>query len=240
MCTVTIFYKGNNDFILTSNRDEVPNRKALNPDTYLIKDTKVLMPKDKLSGGSWIGVNEKNRAVCLLNGGFDIHERKAHYRISRGVVVNDFLSMSNINFVHEYNFLDIEPFTIVIADWNTSLNFYQVVWDGEQAHFSQLGLDLYIWSSSTLYSEAQKKERLKWFNAFKPIRQKNSEIILNFHKTAGEGNLDYGTVMDRGIVKTTSITQIEKTGDEIKMIFENLNTSEITIKTFKLSALINE
>ena len=76
MCTVTIFPTRNNDFVLTSNRDETPNRISLKPDFYNIEDTKMLYPKDKLAGGTWIGISEKNRVICLLNGGFKIHKRQ--------------------------------------------------------------------------------------------------------------------------------------------------------------------
>ena len=47
MCTVTIFAKGDNDFVLTSNRDEAPNRVSLPPDFYSVKNTKMLFPKDE-------------------------------------------------------------------------------------------------------------------------------------------------------------------------------------------------
>ncbi len=35
MCTVTYLPLGNNDFILTSNRDEQPSRETLEPKEYL-------------------------------------------------------------------------------------------------------------------------------------------------------------------------------------------------------------
>jgi uncharacterized protein with NRDE domain len=85
MCTVTLIPKGTNNFVLTSNRDEAPNRHTLSPDFYNIENTKLLFPKDEVAGGSWIGVSEKQRVLCILNGGFEKHERKATYRLSRGV-----------------------------------------------------------------------------------------------------------------------------------------------------------
>ena len=241
MCTVSIFYKGNNDFVLTSNRDEAPNRKALSPDFYTINSTELLMPKDEQSGGSWIGASAKNRIVCLLNGGFTLHKRQTAYRQSRGVVVTDLLTATDIEAtIESYNLEDIEPFTIVIADWNTDLKFYELVWDAKQKHFQQLPLETKIWSSSTLYTEDKKQARRDWFQDFKSKNELSSSALLAFHKTAGKGNQDFGVVMDRGVVKTTSITQIEKTDASLVMRFNNLNTSEKTIKTFNLAEIINE
>ena len=227
--------------MLTSNRDEAPNRIALNPDFYTINDTKMLLPKDELSEGSWIGVSDKNRLICLLNGGFIIHKRQEQYRQSRGVIVRDLLAAEGIeDSVETYNFKDVEPFTIVIADWNITLQFYELVWDGIEKHFTKLPLEPRIWSSATLYSEDKKQTRLEWFNAFKSEKQLTPESALEFHKTAGTGNIDFGVVMDRGHVKTTSITQVEKNENGVSMRFENLNTSETVTEVFNLLEVVNE
>ncbi len=241
MCTVTLIPKGKNDFILTSNRDEAPNRTSLVPDFYSVKDTKMMYPKDELSGGSWIGVSEENRLICLLNGGFVCHERKTEYRMSRGVVVIDLLACKNVvDTIAQYNLDDIEPFTLVIADWNIDLKFFELVWDGTQKHFTELPIESKIWSSSTLYNETMKKERLNWFEDYKTENELDSKAMLNFHKTEGQDNNDFGIVMDRHYVKTTSITQIEKIKNVIKMRFNNLQTNRSSIKSFQLSQTVNE
>jgi Transport and Golgi organisation 2 len=241
MCTVTIIPKGKNDFVLTTNRDEAPNRTSLAPDIYLVEGVKMLFPKDELAGGTWIGVSKKNRLICLLNGGLICHERKAEYRMSRGVVVNDLLASEDIVVsIEDYNLDDIEPFTLVIVDWNTSLKFFELIWDGQQKHFSALALEPKIWSSSTLYSEAMKQKRLQWFNEFKIANELHSASMMNFHKTAGHDNKDYGVIMDRHFVKTTSITQVEKKEDIIDMQFHDLQSNTVSIKTLKLQQTVNE
>jgi uncharacterized protein with NRDE domain len=241
MCTVTIIPKGKNNFVLTSNRDEAPNRPALPPSIYRVNDTKMMFPKDELAGGTWIGVSEKNRLICLLNGGFICHEKKTDYRMSRGVVVNDLLASEDVVASIETYYLDnVEPFTLVIADWNMDLRFFELVWDGLHKHFSILPLEPKIWSSSTLYNDKMKKERLDWFKAYKSKNDLDAKAMLNFHKTAGYDNQDYGVIMDRQYVKTTSITQVVKMEDDIKMRFDNLQTNDVTLKTFKLPQTINE
>lgn len=240
MCTVTIIPKGKNDFVLTSNRDEAPNRISLVPNFYTINETKVLFPKDELSGGTWIGLSEKNRLVCVLNGGFSFHERKSGYRLSRGVVAKDFMTSEDLkNTIDAYNFEGIEPFTMVIVDWNPRLRFYELVWDGSK-HFKELPLEPKLWSSSTLYSEKMKAERQSWFTDFKSENILSANTLLKFHKTAGENNDDYGVIMNRGFVKTTSITQVDKQDDVVDMRYENLEDNDITSKTFLISQIINE
>ncbi len=241
MCTVTIIPQGKSDFVLTSNRDEAPNRSSLSPELYTIKNTTMLFPKDELAGGTWIGVSDKKRLVCLLNGGFSFHERQAEYRMSRGIVVKDVLASDDIAAsIESYNFIGVEPFTMVIVDWNLDLQFMELVWDGSQKHFNQLPLEPKIWSSSTLYSTTMKQERLQWFEDFKKKNVLNAESLLNFHQNTKNDNDEYGVIMDRGFVKTTSITQVEKSNDSVEMRYTNLNTKETAVKVFKRLEVINE
>ncbi|TYB79250.1 NRDE family protein [Bizionia myxarmorum] len=227
MCTLTFIPKGNNDFILTSNRDEASNRPTRSPDFYIDNHVKLLYPKDEKAGGTWIGVSEKSRLVSLLNGGFMAHEHGGTYRLSRGVVVKDVLCATDfLNTIETYNLIGVEPFTMVILDWENDLQLYQLVWDGNTKHFDQLPMEARIWSSSSLYTESMKSLRETWFKNFKENHDASAENWLKFHTTTEKDNLDFGLLMDRKIVKTTSITQIEKTNQLLKMWYLNLQNQE--------------
>lgn len=224
MCTVSFIYKGNDEFVLTSNRDESPNRETKKPAFYNVSDARLAFPKDAIGGGTWIGMSDQKRVVCLLNGGFIKHKRLPKYRHSRGIVVNDFLITKNIEkTVAAYNLDLIEPFTIVIVDWNESLKVLELVWDGEQKHIQSLPLSIpHIWSSSTLYTEEMKQLRRDWFEAFQQKENLQANSLLKFHKTAGIGDPNVDVIMDRVVVKTISVTQIEKTDDSITMNYHDI------------------
>ncbi len=225
MCTVTLVPLQNNDFVLISNRDEAPSRISTPPESYSYKNTQLLYPKDVESNGTWIGLSEKKRLICLLNGGFEIHERQASYRQSRGLVVKDLLSCDIIKeTVENYNFDDIEPFTMIIVDWVKTLEFQELVWDGKEIHFKTLDKKPHIWSSSTLYNSNMRKERMQWFKTFKDKNELSPDSLYVFHKTAGKGHPDYSVVMDRGFVKTTSITRVEKENEAVVMKYEDLSS----------------
>jgi len=241
MCTVTLIPTGKKSFVLTSNRDEAPNRKTLPPDFYSVKNTKLFMPKDEVAGGSWIGVSERQRVLCVLNGGFKMHERKASYRLSRGVVLKDLLIAKNFDeTINAYNLEGVEPFTLVIVEWNSIMKFKELIWDGKDKHLSSLPLKPIIWSSSSLYNAKMKKERLQWFEDFKKDLELTSSNILKFHNTAGKGNEDYGVIMDRFYVKTTSITQISKNDNDVIMSFENLQTKEKSNHKFQFPISVDD
>lgn len=234
MCTVTLVPTQENSFILTSNRDEAINRKTLLPEFYQIDNTRMLFPKDAVAGGTWIGVSDKNTMICLLNGGFEIHERLVTYRESRGVVVKDLLGADDLkNAILAYDYKGIEPFTIVAASWQSDLEFFELVWDGKEKHFRILEKETYIWSSSTLYTAEMKKTREDWFDIFEQQNVLTSDTLLDFHKNAGVGDKDVDLQIDRGFLKTRSITQIVKNVEELTMRYENLQNEEVNTVAFE-------
>jgi uncharacterized protein with NRDE domain len=224
MCTVTYLPLGNNNFILTSNRDETPLRKTVLPKEYLENGVELTYPKDVLAGGTWIGLSEKKRLVCLLNGGFEIHERKASYKMSRGVLVKKILSEKNaVSFIHTFNFKGIEPFTLILVDWFERLKAYEVVWDGETTHFKELSQEPKIWSSSTLYTEDMKAVRRAWFADWLLENQQFSQDkILEFHQNENLGSKETSPKMKRAFVETVSITSVKKENKKVTMVYENL------------------
>ncbi|UKM66275.1 NRDE family protein [Flavobacteriaceae bacterium GSB9] len=241
MCTVTIFPLENNDFVLTTNRDEAPDRNSLAPSFYTFQGAKLLFPKDEQSGGTWVGVSEKKRVVCVLNGGFEYHERQLEKGKSRGLIAKDILAAENaFETTAIYDLENVEPFTMVIADWNTGLKFIEWVWDGKKKYFRDLPMEIKMWSSSTLYSPKMKAERLQWFEEFKKNNALSADTLIAFHKTAGNGNNDYGVIMDRGFVKTTSITQVVKQKKKVEMAYKNLQNNKASKVLFKLPETVNE
>jgi hypothetical protein len=223
MCTVTYIPIDNEHFVFTSNRDESPMRKTIPPKEYIENGVKMIYPKDELAGGTWIGLSEKNRLVCLLNGGFEKHHRNSYYRMSRGIIVKKLLQVDNpVETIKEFDFENIEPFTIVLIDWSTALNAYELVWDGENKHFNSLENQPKIWSSSTLYDADTKQERIAWFNDWLVNESMNQDDILQFHQDTKRGTEGTSLKMKRPFVETVSITSIKKEKDIVEMKYLDL------------------
>jgi uncharacterized protein with NRDE domain len=232
MCTVTYLPLHNNNFILTSNRDETPLRKTIPPKTYTENGVELTYPKDELAGGTWIGTSNKNRLVCLLNGEFKKHVRNTPYKMSRGIIVKNILSADDaFSYIHDFNFDNIEPFTIVLVDWKHQLETYELVWDGRTKHFKKLAQEPRIWSSSPLYTDEMKNLRQNWFGDWLlENKEFSQEKILEFHNNESFGNAETSIKMKRPFVETVSITSIEKREKNVSMeYFDVLND-----KVFKL------
>jgi hypothetical protein len=225
MCTVTLVPQPDSltGFILTSNRDEAVGRETLPPSWERYNNVKLYFPKDKQAGGTWLGVSELCRCICLMNGGEQPHVREHSYRKSRGVVVKDFLSAPKLrDYRKTYDYDGIEPFTMIIVEWHNGLSFQELIWDGNEVKFSTLPIKENIWSSSPLYTQKMKAERKDWFDELKGIGGYTEENLLDFHYSAGEGNKNYGLIIDRGFLKTQSISQVVNHEKELKFTYENL------------------
>jgi len=219
MCTVTFIPLGKNDFILTSNRDESPLRETISPKTYIEDGVELTYPKDKTAGGTWIGLSNKNRLVCLLNGGFEIHVRGISYKMSRGLIVKEILKAEDaVSFIENFDFENIEPFTIVLVDWKEELKAYELVWTGEEKSFRVLDGKPEIWSSSTLYTQEMKALRVEWYNEWLKERALiTQENILEFHQSKKEEYPGFSFKMKRDTVETVSVTSVKKEALNVDM-----------------------
>jgi len=222
MCTVTYLPLANNEFCLTSNRDETPGRQPM--ELFYDAAAKLLYPKEPKHGGTWISASADNRLVCLLNGAFQKHKHEPPYRMSRGLVVLDFFEYGTVaQFVSNYYFEGIEPFTMVLFD-NGKL--YEFRWDGSEKHLLELDAEkAHIWSSSTLYNDEIKSRRISWFQNWLNAEQENSPAeILKFHQTAGADDKENGLVMSRfnNAVCTVSITQVLRSIDAFMMNYYDM------------------
>ncbi|MEZ5057346.1 MAG: NRDE family protein [Saprospiraceae bacterium] len=227
MCTVTYIPKGENEFILTSNRDEAPSRSPKDLSTESLDKGKILFPKDTKAGGTWIAVSSQNQVACILNGAFKKHSHRPPYKMSRGKMVLDiFKEKSALDYFNHFDLEGMEPFTLVFYDKGYLWEFR---WDEQMFHQTPLPVDSpRIWSSSTLYpSEMQEKREAYFNNWLQKNHAPNREEILHLHRTGGVGDPRYDYVMNReNIVRTVSITSIQKKSDQVHMKYFDLLSDE--------------
>ena len=223
MCTVTYIPKGKDHFILTSNRDEQAARSPKNITLWDEGTKHLLFPRDTGAGGTWIAVSNDNRLVCVLNGAFERHVRKPSYRLSRGIMALQFFDFNDApDFLAHFDFVGIEPFTMVIYDRE---KLYELRWDEIKPHIKILNpKSFYIWSSATLYDKPIREKREHWFANWRAGRKDFSpQSILNWHHTAGDGDPCNDVIMNRNnIVQTVSVTSISKTPKVATMVYHDL------------------
>lgn len=217
MCTVTVI-RSDDGFIVTSNRDENPERAVHHePVTDKRNNTLLLFPKDPFAGGSWFVANEHKAIGVLLNGAFENHVRLKEYRLSRGLILLQVMSNTNPEgALHDIDLNLIEPFTLVLLIEHRLLAFR---WDGNEKHFQNLDPNLpHIFSSVTLYNQAVRTKREQLFSDFlsqnKAIDQ---HAMIKFH-SMDLGDKMNGFVMQRSeMLRTLSTTQAVVSGNSTQM-----------------------
>lgn len=202
MCTVT-YFSLKNKIILTSNRDEKPNRSA----QEINQEKGIFYPKDATKNGTWFLVSENGSAIILLNGAFENHLVKTNYRKSRGLIVLDLIAEEDIfKSIELIDLENIEPFTLVIFQENQLAEFR---WDGAEKHFKMLDSNLpYIWSSATLYDESAREKREQIFQEFLQNGTISEESIWNFHHQKTDDMENGITIKRQNTIQTISTTQV--------------------------------
>ncbi|NME67683.1 NRDE family protein [Flammeovirga aprica] len=228
MCTLSFVPISATNYIFTSNRDERKSRSsAFAPTLHKEKGVKFLAPIDGEALGTWLGATEQGRVVCLLNGEFKVHIPTPPYKHSRGKVVIDALTAPNVlKYLEDYDFDNIEPFTLIVVENKNSIELNQFVWDGSKKHFSELDSSIpHIWSSSTLYNPQQKEKRALRFMDWLEAEKRSPRDILSVHEGINaEGKL--GLSMLRPQYCTVSSTQLEVDAVSVKMIYHDRLTQE--------------
>ncbi|WP_143885183.1 NRDE family protein [Chryseobacterium binzhouense] len=226
MCTVT-YFPLKDKIVLTSNRDEKPNRSA----QEIHNEKGIFYPKDATKNGTWFAVTKSGNAIVLLNGAFENHQRKTEYRKSRGLIVLDLISTKNVfKSLELIDLQNIEPFTLVIFQ-ETQLAEFR--WDGTEKYFKILDSNLpYIWSSATLYDNEAQEKRNAIFKKFLENETINEGKIWDFHQQKTD-DLENGiTIKRQNTIQTISTTQVI-IADEITLKhYDRLNLSSKTEKIF--------
>ncbi|HMB64942.1 MAG TPA: NRDE family protein [Eudoraea sp.] len=203
MCTVS-YIPTRKGYLLTSNRDEDPQRGTQLPEkTTLGNGMVITAPRDIKEGGTWIAMDENGRAACLLNGGFLKHIRHSNYRQSRGHFVIEAFEASDFEAFVESVFLrNIEPFTMLLIEPDSIL---KLVWDGSKKYIWELSPDaVHLWSSSTLYTPMQHAEKEHYFiNSLKEKGLDRDQVLQIHGKDA-----DTPFILNHHNVRTVSITQL--------------------------------
>jgi hypothetical protein len=233
MCTVSYVPLGAGNFILTSNRDENPARATLEPGnvTTLVQSAAIICPKDSKAGGTWIAMSTSGKVACLLNGAFIKHQHNPPYSKSRGLVLLDYFNYADAgDFNAQVDLNGIENFTLLLVE---KQGVFELRWDGKQKYFSLLGdVQPRIWSSCTLYNQEEVEKKEDKFNNWMN-RQDGTTVdeLAFFH---GYKNPE-GFLLELPMVKTVSITSVQKTDQEIRMVYRDLLTNQQVEKIINLA-----
>jgi hypothetical protein len=235
MCTVSYLPLPQGGFILTSNRDEAPQRNAVFIQKELRAGHRLIYPKDPEAGGTWFAMSDHGRIICLLNGAFESFLPSPQFTYSRGRVLLDFLvHHSPDEYLSKAELSHTAPCTMVTLDGDT---LHEVIWDGNRLHHQILDPSSpAFWSSVTLYPPEVRAERKAFFTEWTKSNAFEQEAIMHFHRYGGKDDLWNGFVMNRNDrVKTLSITSVKKEQGNLHMLHSDLKSGMLYSENLELA-----
>lgn len=221
MCLVSLI-STEEGFILSSNRDESPKRATHSLELIEKFEQTIYFPKDPAKGGSWIACSNAGRSAVILNGAFEKHKHLPPYKTSRGIMLLDSFEYSIKEFIKQYDFNGIEPFTLILAEVKIRIC---IVWDGSKLHTSDISTSKFnVWSSSPLYDKDMREERASWFKtALNREETINQDKLINVHKNGGPKNLKHSFRINwENKVATISFSSIELKNNSFIFYHEEL------------------
>lgn len=210
MCILSII-RTDEKFALTHNRDEDVGR-VTSPTliSKVINNQPATFPVDIQSQGTWI-LTSPTWSTAILNGGFELHQRKPPYKHSRGLFPYMLLAFeSALDYVESLDLNQIEPFTQIMYNHKTK-ELHRLVWDDIEKHLFEIHDDTFVISSSTLYNEDEKKMHK---SAIKALNSISSDELADLHKS-----LSWPHNPKIPMLKTTSQVQIVENNENKSMKF---------------------
>jgi hypothetical protein len=211
MCTVTL----RNDaagLLLTMNRDEARDRAPELPPRVAPcpGGGAWLGPRDGARGGSWMGVNARGLAACLLNR-YQDSAGVDPAAPSRGTLVPAALAHPDCAAardwaMHSLDVASYAPFTLILADRAQQC---AIAWDGRHRAVSALPAPWAMVTSSLFEPEQVAAWRQNAFAAWLESGAPLAGPVPAFHLLQPPGQAFYAPLMDRAVSCTRSITQVE-------------------------------
>lgn len=179
MCTIIIATRcaPESPLFVVANRDESLVRPSSPPALRQIEGIRALAPRDELSGGSWLGLNEAGVFVAITNR-FQVERREEHR--SRGELVWSALAARNVDealaSVRSISARNYGGFHFLVADSESA----EVIWsDGKTLHELSLKPGYYALSERSF--EAGESSRLENLQRRLPQgRRLDAEVRDNF------------------------------------------------------------
>ncbi len=232
----------NGRYILTQNRDESIMRPVATPPIKKrLGDLDVVYPVDPQGRGTWIGVSSEGRAAAILNGGSKKHQHKPPYRHSRGLIIPDFLRSPDFEkFYNGYDFSGLEPFTMLIFE---NGRIFEIIKEEKTLGYKELPATKPLFRLSyPLYPADSIDERslafYRWYYQQKDI---SPAQVFDYHYR-DRYEMKHIPKYDTGrhILRTVSITQVQKGQNRFKMDYYDAVNDLHLFNSTPIHNIVNE
>ena len=224
MCTVTILKK-NNELLLTMNRDELKTREEGAPVKSVKSGIEICYPVDLKSQGTWIAISNAKVAACILNR-YDDYEPESP--VTRGEIIINLLELGELETIKKYLELDFmpevyRPFTLLVMNLD---NLYRLEWNGKKLEINKEECSRpLVFSSSSWKTEEVIAWRKEAFGKWLEDGIEFEDNIPLYHLKVINGKEAWTPLMERELVHTKNICQVNFSQTDVKLDYYNLANS---------------
>ena len=236
MCTVTFLpLPACGGFLLATNRDESPARgEALPPEQHERSGVSLLAPIDPDAGGTWVAVDERGRALCVLNGDRPPARAPRPDAPSRGLMLLELMAdprAASVRRVLEERrvrgSLLEKPFKLLVAEPGDAPCVTRIEWDGLRlVEDRAAGPALYVSSTFEPDEVAARRgaafrdlaARLASLRAPDPASLREAQAAWHSaHAPGAPGGDAFSVCMHRADARSRSLTVVQVTGTAVSM-----------------------
>ncbi|MBS0191994.1 MAG: NRDE family protein [Phycisphaerales bacterium] len=220
------------------NRDEQRSRaRAQPPVVRTFGGIHGVFPIDPHSGGTWIGANSAGLVLAVLNASQPPTAATSGLCRSRGVIVPGLLECERTEEVADRvgsgTFAGMPPCRLLVVDSCTIRDFR---WDGQRLDRHRWNVDRpFMATSSSLGDDLVETPRGQLFDSML-ARGATFQAQDAFHRHSWDDRRDISVMMSRPDARTLSRTVVEVSADSVRMIYQDLETDTIGLRTIAPTA----
>lgn len=223
MCTLSWIVEPDG-YAVYFNRDERRSRRPADPPRIgSAGGVRFVAPRDGEAGGSWIFVNERGVAACLLNLFRDHPFPTGHPPISRGLLVLDLAGSPSVaaaaQALSHTDLARYQPFTLALFGRTEPPRGLR--WDGATATSFPLDADALPLTSSGRDADGVARSRRGTLARLAARHGGLTRAALDaFHRSHHPDRGPYSPCMHREEAKTVSLTAITVQGTAIQLSYQ--------------------
>jgi hypothetical protein len=220
MCTLS-WVRHDDGYTVLFNRDERRSRSpGLPPAVQMRGQVRFLAPGDPEGGGSWVSVNDRRLALCILNQ-YEAPRPAITEPVSRGQLLLSLADLSSQaevwNRVRSSGLMQYAPFTLVAFE--PGLPALLLGWDGRSLTDHTHGSSGLVITSSSVAQRPADNSRRKLFEDAMAVGAIDEEVLDRLHRShlPAEGALS--VCMHRVDAETVSLTRIMVGASEVSLSY---------------------
>lgn len=218
MCTLS-WVRREDGYTVLFNRDERRTRSAgVAPAEQMVNGVRFLAPTDPDGGGSWVSVNDRRVALCILNQ-YDVPRQEIENPVSRGQLLLGLAHLSSQaevwNAVRTAGLMQFPPFTLAVFE--PGLPVHLLGWDGDSLVDWTYGSSGMVVSSSSVAQLQADESRRSLFEKAIAVGAIDEDVLDRLHRShlPEEGALS--VCMHRSDAETVSLTKLVVGPSEVRM-----------------------